>query len=333
MLCAFAAAARHPSVPLRLAISPARVWADGYDSATLRIDAPAEAAPRISLVGNNRTARVGEADFIQGHWETEVRAGTLPGPIVLRVEAPGSSPAFIQLDATLSASDAFADGTPDFLRLEDERDQQAFRRWFTYLAESQYFQAPAARPAEIDDCAALIRYAYREASREHDGAWIKAAKLPVAPPFESVSKYRYPFTGLGAALFRVKDGEFQAADISNGAFAQFADAKTLRRFNTYLISRDLRHALPGDLLFYRQRREEETYHSMIFLGPSQIQKQAARYILYHTGPNGTDPGEIRRLTEEQLLNFPENEWRPVPANSNFLGVYRWNILKTGEAHP
>ena len=31
------------------------------------------------------------------------------------------------------------------------------------LAEAQYFQPPAARPPEINDCAALIRYAYREA--------------------------------------------------------------------------------------------------------------------------------------------------------------------------
>ena len=33
--------------------------------------------------------------------------------------------------------DSASDGTPDFLRLEDERDRKAFRSWLVWLAEAQ----------------------------------------------------------------------------------------------------------------------------------------------------------------------------------------------------
>jgi uncharacterized protein len=160
--------------------------------------------------------------------------------------------------------------------------------------------------------------------------------LPLVPAFQSPGKYEFPYTPLGAALFRVAPGPFRTADLapSSGAaaFAQFADAKTLWRYNTHLVSRDLSRAEPGDILFYRQLHEgeQDTYHSMIFLGPSQIHPDAATYVLYHTGPQNNGPGEMRRLTIDQLRHFPEPEWRPGPENPRFLGVYRWNILKSAQ---
>ena len=36
---------------------------------------------------------------------------------------------------------------------------------------------------------------------------------------------------------------------------------------------------------------------------------------------------IRRPTVDELLHFPEPDWRPLPDNPSFLGVYRWNILR------
>ena len=50
-------------------------------------------------------------------------------------------------------------------------------------------------------------------------------------------------------------------------------------------------------------------------------------VVYHTGPVGKKPGEMRRARLEELLHHPSPRWRPVEGNSNFLGVYRWNILK------
>lgn len=227
--------------------------------------------------------------------------------------------------ASPDLNDSFGDGTPDFLRLHDATDRAAFRGWFTLLAESQYYQQKL--PVEIDDCAALLRFSYREALHQHDSAWASEMALPVAPRTGEVRQYQYPHTPLGTSMFRVRDGAFQSGDLSDGAFAEFADAKTLWRDDTYSVGRDLNRARPGDLLFFRQSYDHVTYHAMIFLGPSQFESGPERYFVYHTGPQGKDPGEIRRLTVAELMNFPDARWRPVASNPAFLGVYRWNILR------
>jgi uncharacterized protein YfaT (DUF1175 family) len=140
-----------------------------------------------------------------------------------------------------------------------------------------------------------------------------------------VAQYVYPLTPLGAELFRIRSGPYQAADASDGAFAQFADAETLMRRNTYLVSRDVHAARPGDLLFYRQLEQNSPFHSMILTGnPSGL---ADNWAVYHTGKIGKGPGEVRRVSVENLLRHPDRRWRPVSDNSNFLGVYRWNILR------
>lgn len=225
--------------------------------------------------------------------------------------------------ASFSESDSAGDGTPDFLRLHGE-DAAAFRQWFTFLAEVPYYQRRP--PAEIADCAGLIRFAYREALSRHDAAWAERMKLPVFPPFPSVRAYTWPFTPLHAALFRTRPGPFVPADLNSGAFSEFADAKTLERCNTHRISRDIRQARPGDLLFFRQAGGTLAFHSMIWLGRSEVEPRAEEDVIYHTGPIDGHSGEIRRLTVEQLLRYPEPRWRAVEGNSNFLGVYRWNIL-------
>ena len=318
---------REKSLPPRLVLAPAELPADGYALATLSIETGSGEAPRVWLSGNAHIATVQAVTPAPGGWQAQVRAGVLPGHATVRVELPGAPPATTTLETTLQAGDSAGDGTPDFLRLDDPRDQTAFRRWFTFLAEAQHFQLPAARPVEIVDCAALIRYAYREALRPHAAAWAAGAQLPLVPPLESVARYQYPYTPLGAALFRVREGAFRPSDVSDGAFAQFADAQTLRRLNTHFVTRDLARALPGDLLFFQQDSDHMPFHSMIYLGESQFAKDGAPYVVYHTGPDSGGPGEIRRLSLPELLRFPQPQWRPIAANRNFLGVYRWNILR------
>jgi len=310
----------------RLRLIPAELPADGYAIATLAIDTPSSQPPRVFFANNPHTASVEQITRTATGWQARLRAGIWPARTTVAVTVSNTG-ASVDLTTKLVPADSQGDGTPDFLRLDDSRDQSAFRRWFTFLAEAQYFQQPASRPAEIVDCAALIRYAYREALREHTGDWAAQARLPLVPAFESVARYQYPFTPLGSALFRVRDGSFRPSDIDDGAFAQFADAQTLERFNTHFVSRELDRVLPGDLLFYRQDSGEMPFHSMIYLGESQIARDGARYVVYHTGPQGGDPGEIRRLSMPELLRFPEPQWRPVAPNRNFLGVYRWNILR------
>jgi uncharacterized protein len=241
-------------------------------------------------------------------------------------------------DRSIDWQDRFADGTPDFLRLDSPLDQEAFRRWFTLIAEYQALRPPADVPPEIGDCAALLRYSYRNALREHDAAWVQENGLVPPSALPSIEKYRYPMTPLGAALFRVRPGPFRAEDAKDGAFAEFADAKTLKDFNAYFLSRDVRVARPGDILFFRQLEQDSRFHSMIFVGRSQWltgdgperaspESGADDFLVYDTGPIGKARGEMRRMRLAELMRYPSPRWRPVPGNSNFLGVYRWNILR------
>ena len=320
---------RAPGRPPLLSLSRESLFADGYDTTSLKIASSSPGLPAVTVPENPHAVTVEQITGGGGRFLVHLRAGVLGGQARVRVQFPGAAAAEIAIPLTLETRDTARDGTPDFLRLEDPLDRQAFRRWFVFLAEAQYFQAPASRPPEIADCAALIRYAYREALRAHDSAWAAGARLPLVPAYDSVARYQYPYTPLGASLFRVRDGSFEPGDLASGAFAQFADAQTLRRYNTWFRSRDLRAAEPGDLLFFRQADAVEPFHSMIYLGESPIHPDGKRYILYHTGPDGADPGEMRRLAVEELRNFPQPQWRPLADNPSFLGVSRWNILKEG----
>lgn len=218
--------------------------------------------------------------------------------------------------------DRFGDGTPDFLRLTDPADQAAFRRWFTLIAEYQAFRPKAGVPAEIADCASLLRYSYREALKRHDEGWFATTAIDVPALPGEIRAWSYPHTPLGEGLFRVRGGAFEPGDISNGAFAQFANAKTLVERNAYFVGRDPLQALPGDLLFYRQFGQSSPWHSMIL---TRIGNQAE--VVYDTGPDHGHPGELRRVALAELLEHPEPQWRPLATNPNFLGVYRWNILR------
>jgi uncharacterized protein YfaT (DUF1175 family) len=321
-----------PVSALRVAFDRDAIPADGISSARLaiqRADGRRSAAREVAIriVEGERRARL-ESVFERGdEIAAVVRAGILPGPVTIEVAAAGAEPARVRLNTVLDASDRDRDGTPDFLLLDRAADREAFRRWFTFLAEMQAFLAPRQRPREINDCAALLRFAYRESLREHHGEGASALRLSALPEAPSVEKYRYPFTPLGADLFRVRPGRFSVEDLSVGAFAQFADAETLRRLNTHRVSRNLHGAQPGDLLFYRQLEQNLPDHVMIFLGPSQVEPGSGVWVVYHTGPEGDAPGEVRRVREDELLRHPAPQWRPVSGNPNFLGVYRWNILR------
>jgi uncharacterized protein YfaT (DUF1175 family) len=241
--------------------------------------------------------------------QSGARHAHLESPTVIRASVlPGS---FTVVSGTQTLRLVTTPADTGVLRLDTPADQSAFRRWFTYLAEAQFFRSPL--PREITDCAALIRYSYREALSVHNDAWITAARLPELPAIPPIRKYNYPYTPLGANLFRIGPGQ---------NFAQFADAETLIRFNAHLIGRDVDRAEPGDILFYRQLSGDMPFHTMIYLGASQIDRSPGPYVVYHTGPHG----EIRRPSLAELQRHPDPQWRPFSANSNFQGVYRWNIL-------
>lgn len=256
-------------------------------------------------------------------FQVDLRAPVMPQDQTLRVVWRGKILSR-RLHFFADPRDSFADGIPDFLRLHTPEDRQAFRDWFTGIARAEAELPPEELPAEIDDCAALLRFAYRGALHLHDADWLTEQHLMDLQELPSARQYAYPHTPAGANLFRVKPGVFTADDLTDGAFAQFADAKTLWQRNTYFISRDVRAAQPGDLLFFRQLEQNSPYHSMIVAG------SGGRWVVYHTGPIGKKKGEMRRVSMTDLLHHPDARWRPVPENSNFLGVYRWNILREGD---
>jgi uncharacterized protein len=321
---AFAHRARTEAGTLVIALDRDILPANGYASANLQARdsygvQPAGLAWRL-VKGRNL------AVLDVSHSTPRLRAGVIPGIVELAASAPGYHEVSAELRLGLDPTDQFGDGTPDFLRLQSEADQIAFRRWFAFLAESIYFQKHQDRPPEVSDCAALIRFAYREALRKHDAAWANLWHLAQLPASPAVRQYEYPHTALGAALFRTQPGAFAPEDVTNGVFAEFADSDALRRYNTHLVSRDPDAALPGDLLFFRQQGHLMPFHTMIYLGQSYF-GEGSGWLIYDTGPHGRSRGEIRRVTVGELQQHPEFCWRPLPQNSAFLGVYRWNILR------
>jgi uncharacterized protein YfaT (DUF1175 family) len=192
--------------------------------------------------------------------------------------------------------------------LKDASDREVFRGWFTFLAEAMFHRETADLPREVADCASLVRFAYREALRKHDGRWAADLGLEGVPPLGSVRQYNYPHTPTKAALFRVGPDQF----------AEFADAKTLMRYNATQVGRDLRGSLAGDLLFYHHAGGDSPYHLMVRVGSDRV--------VYHTGPIDGRPGEMRRPTLGELLRHPEPRWRPIAGNPSFVGVFRWNIV-------
>jgi uncharacterized protein YfaT (DUF1175 family) len=224
-------------------------------------------------------------------------------------------------------ADAAGDGFPDGARLDDPRDRQNFTRWLTYLAETLYYHPSPQAREEVQDCAALIRYAYRNALLAHTAAWRRSAGLLDDPGVADIRKFTYPEWPLGRGLFRTRPGPFLQADLGRGAFAEFADVATLLHFNTFPVSRDIRAAQPGDLLFFYQPAQHEPYHSMLFVGASHYQPQGADWIVYHTGDLNGQPGEVRLLPARLLMQHPDPRWRPLAANPQFLGVYRFALLR------
>ncbi len=302
--------------------------ADGRDRTVLLVSRqdgrPIKAAEITAQAIGSQNSNDRDTHLVQNGNAVEIwmRAPVTPGEQRIRIWSQRQAiPATVRFAA--SEVDSFADGMPDALRLHSVEDRAAFRQWFWRLAETQAELPDPEKAPEVQDCAALLRYAYREALKPHDAEWAEAQHIGDVA-FPSVSQWQYPKTILGAALFRVRPGPFQEGDETDGAFAQFADAHALMSWNTYRVGRDLHSAKPGDLIFYRQLEQNSPYHSMVITG------RDADWVVYHTGPIDGRKGEMRRMTLTDLLHHPDARWRPVKENSNFLGVFRWNVLREGD---
>lgn len=225
--------------------------------------------------------------------------------------------------------DSDNDGIPDVIELRTFQDRDSFRRWFTAIAETQFYQLSNQWNVEQRDCAGLARFAMREALRHHDRIWFQKmgpAYQTVAPDVKSFDLDNNSF---GERIFRTDFGSFAESDIHNGRFSEFADARTLKNFNVVFVSRDRREAQPGDLLFFYQPWVQKfPYHVMIFLGQARIGTNGAQdWVVYHTGSSPVDEGTVKKVELSVLDRHPDPRWRPVERNKNFIGFYRLKILQ------
>lgn len=234
--------------------------------------------------------------------------------------------------------DSDEDGIPDAAELHSFDDRANFRRWFTSIAEMQFYELSDAWSKEQRDCAGLVRFAWREALRRHDRIWFQGmgaksgAYEAVAPDVKAYSLEKSP---LGEKLFRTEFGAFEKDDLANGKFSEFADARTLKNYNVTFLTRDRQPGekpglpQPGDLLFFHQPQAHKfPYHVMIFLGAARVAGEGANdWVVYHTGSSPEDKGEVKKVRLSVLDQHPNVHWRPIQSNQNFLGFYRLKILQ------
>jgi uncharacterized protein YfaT (DUF1175 family) len=239
--------------------------------------------------------------------------------------AHNASASAARTDASLT-TDLDHDGLPDVTELRSFNDRENFRRWFTWVAEMQFYKLSDQWNPEQRDCAGLVRFAWREALRPHDRPWFQKMGEnydPVAPDLTPSLT-----TPLHGKIFRTAPGNYTSQDLADGKFSDFADAQTLKLFNADFVGRDRAQARPGDLLFFHQPWVQKfPFHVMIFLGEPRIASEGTRdWVVYHTGAAPADGGTVKKVRLAVLDGHPDRRWRPVATNPNFLGFYRLKIL-------
>jgi uncharacterized protein YfaT (DUF1175 family) len=240
----------------------------------------------------------------------------------------GSTGSTVGVEGEAQWVDANQNGLPDFAELRSFQDQESFRRWFTSIAETQFYQTSEYWKPEQRDCAGLVRFAMREALRRHDRQWFQRMGPGYQTVAPDVARFDLDHNPLGEKIFRTDFGSLHAGDLRNGKFSEFADGRTLKNFNTVFVSRDRSQARPGDLLFYYQPWVQKfPYHVMIFLGSAKIAPNGAQdWVVYHTGSSPDTQGNVKKVELAVLDRHPDPRWRPVESNRNFLGFYRLKIL-------
>ncbi len=262
-----------------------------------------------SLVGLRRTAwqgRLEGADYWGGARDGYFLSPQHPVEIVLRAW-PGFKQSFALTPIPAQASSV----------LLGQGDREAFRTWFVALLEQQLDRvSPAWEPAQRD-CAGLLRFAFREAWGPHTEAWREHTGFPAFPVAVDPSP---AMAGPWRRAFPTPEG-----------WQPFAKGAWLRSYSCVAMGRELSEAKPGDLIFFaRGGAQPEPDHAMAFVRPAV---DGQPMLLYHTGPEGTGltrkAGELRRVRLDDLLHHPDAEFRPLPENPAFLGLYRWKVLCNG----
>ena len=213
--------------------------------------------------------------------------------------------------------DSDSDGFPDKLVLDLE-DAENFRAWFVNISAYQVIEFSKRWSDEERDCSGLIRFAAREALKNHKEEWFLETAIDYELWHEKtgidlraipdVKKYNYPdIPILKGKIFLSNAGEF----------TYFADAYNLVRSSMIFKGRDLSVARPGDIIFFHHP-SPSTFHSMIYTGDG---------LIYHTGPlSEKDSGVLKLWRMEDYLRTMPYQWLPIHNNENYLGVYAFKFL-------
>lgn len=328
ILIAAAAAAALAGLPIRqeIELDRATMPADGRSTATARVRTTSvlgleafDPFGRALAWDLDQAARLGVTVLRAHDGDLVFRSGTQNGELTLSLEQKKST-----LRLELKPHDTDDDGFPDAAELLSREDRAAFVTWFTAIAEAQAKTIDDAWPKIHQDCAGLVRFAYKEALRAHDRAWLDKRRHLPRQGAPDVAAFHYPQVPfLGDLIFRSRGGRFDPRAPIAEQFTAAAGARALHDHNTAFISRELEDARAGDLLFFAvPQGTGSRMHTMIALGAPDA---PADRVVYHTGLDG-ELGEVRLVTLEQLLEHPDMSWHPRAHNPRFLGVHRLALL-------
>ena len=315
------------TLPPRVSLAPLQLTADGYDTATLTIDEPSPGAPAIAIEPAH-AATVHDLSATDHGWQAQIRAGVTPAIVAVRVidsgKAAGASPLVNQprpqrfrrrrharfpppgRSATTSASSAA--GSPSWPRCSTSSPPE--RRPPKSSIAPRSSATPIAKPS-----ASTTALGHRRASAAL--AW-NPVRREISLSVHAAGRESLPRDAGPIPSGRPHDRRLRAVRRRQDA-CSFC--------NTHFVARDVDRALPGDLLFYRQETDHMPFHSMIYLGPSQIRKDAGALPGLSHRPRRARPGEIRRLSTGRTAAFSGTRLAAARRQSRFLGVYRWNILR------
>lgn len=271
-------------------------------------------ASRLKLSGDLTAIEILDRRPVAGGEELRFKSAGSPGRVVF--QAPEGLELAIRF--YVSAADSDGDGFPDSSELISAEDRAAFVGWFVRIAEAQYIRPSRAWHEREQDCAGLIRFAYREALKRHDAAWQERTGVLIDKNLPDPARFVYPrIPYLGERIFRLRA---PAGAFAPEHFGPFADAATLMQFNARLISRDADQAEPGDLLFFRSDWNLSfPYHSMIVA----TRDETGVRVIYHTGGSAG----LKRAPLSYLTDGPDPRWRPLASNPHFLGVFRLHLIE------
>lgn len=209
-----------------------------------------------------------------------------------------------------------AKGFKESLDYLSPSDEQSLRRAVAMLALQQGRKISPAWDKGQQDCAGLIRFAYREALKPRTANQRANLFLPRKLHFPAVS-------GLARALLPAYPNVWLVGE-APPRFSHFADAETLLQRNFRQKGMDADSAEEGDVLAFRDSgRIDEPYHLMLVAK----NRNGEKTLVYHNGAVGKEAGvRVVPLAAFETGQLPA--WNPSDKNPNFLGVFEWNKIQS-----